>query len=202
MPGTRSDWFPTSVWHFDLADCQQMNANLLQAINQEKARDGEGLHWSNSLGWHSADNLHQRDRFKDLMAIASQNATEVAQTLAWDLDRYAVVISNCWAIANGKHASNFLHNHPNSFLSGVYYVTAPEKCGGLFFRDPRDLVHMFPAPILNVTPWTLQKVTYQPLAGRMLIFPSWLMHGVEPNLNTEERVSISFNISLTAKPQP
>jgi ectoine hydroxylase-related dioxygenase (phytanoyl-CoA dioxygenase family) len=31
----------------------------------------------------------------------------------------------------------------------------------------------------------------------MIIFPSWLNHGVEPNLSDEERVCISFNISMT-----
>ena len=29
-----------------------------------------------------------------------------------------------------------------------------------------------------------------------LIFPSWLQHGVEPNLSDGDRVCISFNIGL------
>jgi len=196
MAGERSDWFPTSIWHFDLADSVQLNARLLEAIELEYQRDRQGVSWSNSLGWHSVDHLHQREPFKGLMSIALQNAIEVAQTMAWDLNRYAVSIANCWSIVNGKYASNYLHNHPNCFLSGVYYVKTPDRSGGLYFRDPREIVHMFPAPVLEVTPWTLQKVTYQPIEGRMLIFPSWLMHGVEPNLSDDSRVSISFNISL------
>ena len=32
--------------------------------------------------------------------------------------------------------------------------------------------------------------------GRMLLFPSWLRHSVQPNYGNEERVSISFNVML------
>jgi Putative 2OG-Fe(II) oxygenase len=32
----------------------------------------------------------------------------------------------------------------------------------------------------------------------MPIFPSWLMHGVEPNMSDRDRVSVSFNIGMVA----
>jgi hypothetical protein len=41
-------------------------------------------------------------------------------------------------------------------------------------------------------------VHYQPIAGRLIVFPAWLPHAVQPNLTEEEglaadRISISFN---------
>jgi uncharacterized protein (TIGR02466 family) len=46
--------------------------------------------------------------------------------------------------------------------------------------------------------WT--KVNFTPRAGRMLLFPSWLYHGVNPDLSNKTgrdagRVIISFNLS-------
>ena len=35
-----------------------------------------------------------------------------------------------------------------------------------------------------------------PEAGTLIIFPSWLEHGVNQNLSDAERVSMSFNINL------
>ena len=36
---------------------------------------------------------------------------------------------------------------------------------------------------------------FTPVSGRALIFPSWLVHRVEPNLNKNfSRISMSFNI--------
>jgi len=37
------------------------------------------------------------------------------------------------------------------------------------------------------------KVQFRPVAGTMLIFPSFLKHWVYPNQDDEERVSIAFN---------
>lgn len=44
--------------------------------------------------------------------------------------------------------------------------------------------------------WTLPQITYKAYEGTMLLFPSWLMHGIEPNLSGEDRVCINFNIEM------
>ncbi len=35
-----------------------------------------------------------------------------------------------------------------------------------------------------------------PEAGTLVIFPSWLEHGVNQNLSDADRISIAFNINL------
>jgi len=34
---------------------------------------------------------------------------------------------------------------------------------------------------------------YKPIAGRLIMFPSWLMHCVDPNESNDIRISVSFN---------
>ena len=34
---------------------------------------------------------------------------------------------------------------------------------------------------------------YEPIAGRCIMFPSWLMHCVDPNESNDIRISVSFN---------
>lgn len=36
----------------------------------------------------------------------------------------------------------------------------------------------------------------QPKPGRMVLFPSWVMHQVRPYQGTAVRISIAFNLSL------
>src|SRR5262249_16406453 len=84
--------------------------------------------------------------------------------------------------------------------SGVYYVQAPPRSGRILFGDPR-------AQALNQRPfyrgdrpvpplgWT--EVYYEPIEGRILFFPAWLRHEVEPNLGgggarAADRISASF----------
>ena len=34
---------------------------------------------------------------------------------------------------------------------------------------------------------------FEPIAGRLIMFPSWLTHAVDPNESNEIRISVSFN---------
>lgn len=48
-------------------------------------------------------------------------------------------------------------------------------------------------------PESWQEVYYQPIEGRIILFPSWLVHEVEPNMSEQsemagDRISISFNL--------
>jgi uncharacterized protein (TIGR02466 family) len=132
MSSSRNDWFPTSIWHFEIDNYQELNAVLLQEIYREHQRDRQGEKWSNVLGWHSVNDLHKRDRFQNFTQVIQKNVLEVAAFLHWDLQQFSLNITTCWAIMNGKLASSSVHNHPNSILSGVYYFKAPENCGGIF----------------------------------------------------------------------
>jgi uncharacterized protein (TIGR02466 family) len=199
MSSSRKDWFPSPVWHFSIDNYQQLNSVLLAEIDRERQRDPRGEQLSNILGWHSASNLHKLSGLAELTQIIDRNVLEVATFLNWDLTKIAVNITTCWAMVNDKYASNALHNHPNSILSGVYYLQTPENCGGITFTDPRSASRMLNPPLTEFNLWTLPKISYKPQAGSMLLFPSWLMHGVEPNLSDEARISMSFNIGMMAK---
>jgi len=179
-------------------DADSLNEQLLAEIRDERDRDAEGMTGRSSiLGWHSRDDLHQRDAFAPLMKQINHCVAEVVAFQDWDLEKVTARMTNCWANENDKDSSNVIHNHPRSALSGVYYVQTPENCGDLFFRDPREAPAMVEPPMRERTSWTFQKVTYKPQVGRLLIFPSWLMHGVEPNLSDQTRVCVSFNVGYT-----
>jgi uncharacterized protein (TIGR02466 family) len=194
----RQDWFPTPIWHFQNQNAAQLNQNLLKAIAQQKEADPEGITLSNVLGWHSNDELHKHPDFQPLIEMINNSLLEVVRDLAWDSEEVKPSIINCWAMVNGKNASNLLHNHSNAYLSGVYYLKAPENSGNLYFHDPRVGTQMLVPPYEKITPITLSKLIYKPIEGMLVIFPSWLWHGVEINQSEEERISISFNV-ITVK---
>jgi uncharacterized protein (TIGR02466 family) len=200
MPGVREDWFPTSIWYFQVEDHERLNAELVRLIEDERRRDNKGVtDRSSVLGWHSAIDLHQRLEFAGFVDSVRQRALEVAQFQRWDFNQGDLVILNMWANINGKFASNAQHNHPNSLLSGAYYVQANEASGAIVFRDPREGALLLAPPLTEFTPWTFQTVRYAPTPGRMLLFPSWLYHAVEPNRSDEERIALSFNIGFRNK---
>tara|TARA_Y100000389_G_scaffold164233_1_gene167812 strand:+ start:1843 stop:2451 length:609 start_codon:yes stop_codon:yes gene_type:complete len=117
-----------------------------------------------------------------------------------DLD---VTIKNYWANIYEPSSKQVLpstspHMHSNYFLSAVYYPKAMQNAGCLTLMAPftglehtLTYLHIETPGYFNANKWHIA-----PEPGKLIIFPSWLMHYVEDNNSSEDRISIAFNISL------
>ena len=119
--------------------------------------------------------------------------------MSWDLETQIAKITSMWAIINNKYAFNEKHHHGNSSLSAAYYVKAENDAGNIVFFDPRQ-ANVFHHPIskeVNAINAQVQSVTPKP--GTLVLFPSYLEHKVNPNQSDEDRIVISFNVSMIRK---
>jgi uncharacterized protein (TIGR02466 family) len=201
----RREYFPTHIFQIDLPNPEEFNKNILNNIYAERDRDQEGISRSNFRelgGWHSHNNLHKNEDYADLVGRIDAATARMSDDMGYDPSR-ALKIGTMWSIINPPGASNRAHIHPGCLWSGVYYVQAPENCGRIEFVEPRTM-HLMNQPRYKPNTkrkrehWT--KVRYTPEPGRMIIFPSWLYHGVDPNMTEEtgdaaNRVIISFNLN-------
>lgn len=198
-------YFPTQIYISKLHDAEEINEELLKNIREEQHRDQEGIQRSNfkSLGgWHSHNNLHKEKKYADIANRIRATAKKISKDCGYDPE-YRLKIGTMWSIINGPGSFNRSHIHPGCHWSGVYYVQAPENAGRIEFTDPRtqNLMDQPKHAPGNKRPkhcWT--KVRFVPEPGKLVIFPSWLYHSVEPNLAEEEgdaaeRVIISFNLT-------
>ena len=198
----REMFFPTSVYYFDHPTEQATNNHLKKNIDLWHKRDEEGIVRSNSLGWHSAVDMHHRNEYNDITKWIFAKAEEVFKDQGYDPNSEPVC-DNMWANINKKYSHNRNHTHPGALWSGVYYIQAPKDSGRLWFTDPRGEPHMIMPRYKKRPSFTWREVYYEPIPGRLLIFPAWLVHEVEPNLNKEFenddnrgwRYSISFNLN-------
>jgi len=182
--------FPTPIY---IADIKH------PTLNQELERDivawskqDKGITRTNVQGWHSTTNMHELPQFKKLvdMLYACQKTIYNQEHLDSE-----PVLGNMWANINPPGGMNRAHQHPNSLWSGVYYIKAPKNSGHLKIDDPRSPAAMVrPRQKEGKTPARLWREThYEPIAGRCIMFPSWLMHCVDPNNSNDIRISVSFN---------
>ena len=184
--------FPTPLWILDIlpADAASLNATLRAEIERIISPRPKVPSGSN---WQTPHDLHTRPAFANLVKLIEIASKSVAEYL--HLERFPMMITGCWANVNPPGSYHPTHNHPNNFLSGVYYVDAPGDGTDLVFQDPRPI---------SIMPWSgkLTNVTgnasvAQPRPGRMVMFPSWLRHHVPSNESTTERISIAFNLMFT-----
>jgi uncharacterized protein (TIGR02466 family) len=96
-----------------------------------------------------------------------------------------------------KGAIHAPHIHPHSAISGTYYVAVPPRSGLLRFEDPRlGLMMAAPPRKAKARPENRLFVDVEPKPGLLLVWESWLRHGVETNGARGKRVSVSFNYRL------
>jgi uncharacterized protein (TIGR02466 family) len=86
-----------------------------------------------------------------------------------------------------------LHSHPNSLLSGVFYLQVPEGSAPILFDDPRPFRKFVALPKLdNSTNW--ERIHFVPEDGLFLMWESWLDHEVPKNNSKDGRITMVFNL--------
>ena len=192
-------FFSTPIWSTKIANHKDLNEELLNYISNLRVQNPEGIRKSNSNGWHSKDFDLNDDTPKKFINAVSSNINTAFNDMDWDIEKQIIKIKSIWAIINEKGASNERHHHGNSALSAAYYVCAPEDCGDIVFYDPRP-APVFSHPIAkkpNILNATVNSIT--PNEGMLVLFPSYLDHSVKPNLSSNQRIVISFNVNLINK---
>jgi len=98
---------------------------------------------------------------------------------------------NTWFSLFKKGNYAHIHNHGLADISGVYYYKTNGKDGKIFFESPNP--HFDTSRCYF---WKGYRREYDPEEGHILLFPSWLRHGVETNQTDDVRISLSFNIKF------
>lgn len=196
-------WFATTIYQDRLRrqGGPAFNRELLKECRQLRDFDEAGRRWSarNYPGGYTSygtlDRLQQfSSTFQELERSLNRHVARFVRALEWDLGGRSLRLTDCWVNIMPRGTAHSLHLHPNSVVSGTYYVATPRGCAGLKFEDPR-LSRFMAAPPRLASASTSNRVhvTYPVTAGRVTLFESWLRHEVVANPVRSERISISFN---------
>jgi len=82
------------------------------------------------------------------------------------------------------------HAHPNSFVSGVFYIQTNPNDKIFFYRDGYSQIKFPPA---EWNSWNSESWWFEAITGRLILFPSSLTHMVPTVEGEDVRVSLSFN---------
>jgi uncharacterized protein (TIGR02466 family) len=187
--------FPTLVWKIALeAQLRETIGVRVLAALAHLRRDLLPL--APGQGWQSVQSLHELEEFWDLVSCVHRVVPGILRFLKVGYDAYE--ITACWATVLAKGAAHKMHQHPNNFLSGVYYVRTNPGADTINFHDPRNQSGIIRPPVVELTAENTDQVVVKVKDGTMLVFPAYLQHSVDANASDEERVSISFNIMFSS----
>lgn len=182
----------------------RLNPELTAASLLIAAEDRAGQRWSKKHGYRgytsyaSLNDLPLRAPvFADLVKRIDRDVAAFGRKSQFDLNRRRLKLDSLWVNVMEKDAVHTPHIHPHSVISGTYYVAVPPGSGVIRFEDPRlALMMAAPARKTNARLENRAFVDIQPGPGLLLLWESWLRHGVEPNKARGRRISVSFNYRL------
>ncbi len=198
--------FVTQVYEASLAGeagFESFNAELTDACRMLAAEDRAGRAWCREhayggyTSYASLDDLPTRaSAFGALKRRLDRHARDFSGALALDLGGGRLRLDAMWANILKTGAGHSSHIHPQSVLSGTYYVAMPPGASALKLEDPRLSIMMAAPPRRADAEERARSFVYlTPQAGDLVLWESWLRHEALPNGAKRERISISFNYS-------
>lgn len=207
-------WFPLAIYYADLPGAKNQNVALKEVILQLKnAADAEPVDpnlpaWTGDV--NGVGQIHSDPRFAWLVGQVEQHCIEYLRILGHDLNKISLYIQRGWPIVSQKGESVAVHAHHNANVSAVYYVDIPAgvdpSTAGVFVVHNKHGQNEVQTGIATksttaISDWNelnIKTAMYLPVPGRLLIFPAKQPHSVEPNQTDGVRISVSFDIVMTA----
>ena len=193
--------FPTPVVVHDWPGSEALNQQLRVLILAAELAS-PGVARSNVGGWHSDQQfLDRRDPCVQALLRRIRLMTQELTRAFMPPRPYSFAVVG-WANILRAGDYNAVHTHPNAMWSGVYYVTGNPEPPGTEPAGVRGRIELYDPRPGAAASYTLdndlqRNFTYNPRAGAMLVFPSWVPHFVHAHRGSEPRISVAFNVTVS-----
>lgn len=187
--------FPSVLLHTRLADHAAITKRLLPEIDRIRIEipNGPAARWAcpvfSTLTTDPA--LHRRDAFREIADVFYGETLALAQRKSVDLDSQEIHIDRCWLNVLRRGNSMDVHNHANSFFTGIYFLQAPTDGARLCLHNPAQGIGLS-VPVKKETTLNQEGYIYQPMAGDLVIFESYITHSFHVHESDQEHIHLAF----------
>jgi uncharacterized protein (TIGR02466 family) len=99
-------------------------------------------------------------------------------------------ITQSWVNFSEAGQHHHKHAHPNSIVSGIYYLQTNADDRVYFYRDGYQQIKI---PTDNWNIYNSESWWFEAEVGKLILFPSYLTHMVPTVQGEQTRISLSFN---------
>jgi uncharacterized protein (TIGR02466 family) len=109
-------------------------------------------------------------------------------------DTITPYITQSWLNYTETNQFHHKHSHPNSLVSGVFYINCHEEHDKIkFFNDNYKTIKL---EVKNWNMWNSESWWFPVKTGDVILFPSSLTHMVETKQGDNTRISLAFNVFI------
>jgi len=206
--------FPLSIYKslvgLELKERKRL-AELVLIMEKESLKNLSKKHNHSWLGdTNGYENLHHNSQFNKLFDLVIFNIKKYIELLNVNSDQFNIYIQRSWAtISRGKE---FIppHKHHQSHLSFAYYLKKNKNDSKISFHDTAAQNEFIPLLFSSrsvekkniIKKRDLLSSPIVQISGEedeIIIFPSKSRHSTQIEIENDERISISADISLLIK---
>lgn len=178
--------FPTTVGMVDIE--RELTDKEMKFILGQERRPNMG-------NTTSVDNFVLKQKaLKDLNSFLIQSVNKYFDELYKPSTEVSLYITQSWINYTEPGQYHHKHAHPNSFVSGVFYIDSDDSKDKIYFyKDSYEQLKVAPREwnVFNSESWW-----FEAKKGRLVMFPSSLTHMVQTVEADKTRISLSFNTFL------
>ena len=174
--------FPTPVQIYKYENNIEKELKHIESL-EWKAQPANG-------NFRSADSyLTKHEQLQKIVLFFKECIDDYCNTIVNSDQR--LVITQLWGNKNPKGSRHHEHVHPNSIISGVFYLRQDPKLPPIQFSKSNQ--HGIKLDPKKYNTFNAETFLLPCVAGELILFPSNLRHSVPQNQGEEERISLSFN---------
>ena len=183
--------FPTPIYFSNLERNFTKKEILFTEQTKNKVRDNDG-------NVTSIDNYILNNKcFSQLKKDLTLKVNDYFNKIICPLEEVKPYITQSWLNYTKKNDYHHSHEHPNSFVSGVFYFNADPDVDTITFMK-KD----YNSILLEIKEYNLfnSKTWWFPIqTGQLILFPSSTTHFVSSKQGENLRTSLAFNVFIKGK---
>ena len=135
--------------------------------------------------------------FKDLKTDLDLIIQDYFDKVISSANNITPYITQSWLNYTETNQYHHKHAHPNSLVSGVFYINCHEELDKIkFFKEDYKTIK---PEIKDWNIWNSESWWFSVKTRDIILFPSSLTHMVENKEGTNTRISLAFNVFIKGK---
>jgi uncharacterized protein (TIGR02466 family) len=181
--------FPTPIYISKLD--RSLTEEELLFVNQIKSDV-----YKNEGNVTSNDNyILNNEAFKNLKEELDLRVQDYFTKIVSPANDITPYITQSWLNYTETNQFHHKHQHPNSLVSGVFYINCDEKFDKIKFYK-NDIYQTIKPQIKDWNLWNSETWWFSVNTGDVILFPSSLTHMVETKEGDNTRISLAFNVFI------
>ena len=180
----------TPVWEVQSEFDDDFNESLLEEIYSigKNIATGKDLSPHDSLWSYDKPHLNTLKKFiVDSVIESTQRDIPEANELNMTVDSFM-----CWTNVREPGEALEIHAHTDSAIAATYFIQTKENCGDLVLFDTSNSIDWQNGQLSDTPELKIKRI--KPVEGKLVFFPSYVLHTVEKNKSNDLRITLTCDL--------